>query len=97
MDKRRWERMKRYLGFISVLFILLVIGLFIGNIYSLFSIEVTTFRIIMIGGIALSVLSSLLSEKGTFRKLTLGFSIIIGVFYLIGIELMRVVFQGNGF
>lgn len=77
--------------------ILFVIGLFIGNIFSLFSINVTIFRLIMIGGIVLSVLFSLVSEKGTLRKLSLGFCIIVGVIYLIGIELMRIVFQGNGF
>jgi hypothetical protein len=38
-----------------------------------------------------------MSEKGICRKLALGLSIFVGFFYFIAIELMRIVFQGNGF
>ncbi|MFB6469051.1 hypothetical protein ACE38V_20065 [Cytobacillus sp. Hz8] len=89
--------MKNYFGAISLIIILLMVGFFFGYITSVTTIGVTTFRIVMICGVLLSVLFSYLCEKGTMRGISLGISICVVFFYLIGIELMRVVLQGNGF
>ncbi|MFB6469041.1 hypothetical protein ACE38V_20010 [Cytobacillus sp. Hz8] len=89
--------MKNYFGAISLIIIILMVGLFFGYITSVTTIGVTTFRILMICGVILSLLFSYLCEKGTMRRISLGISICVGLLYLIGIELMRVVFQENGF
>ena len=89
--------MKKYLGIISFTLIILVICFFTANITRVIDPGVTTFRILMIFGIIISFSFSFLSEKGLWRKFGLGLSIFVGFVYFIAIELMRIVFQGNGF
>ncbi|MEJ9232472.1 hypothetical protein ACFWMS_28895 [Peribacillus butanolivorans] len=59
--------------------------------------EVSTFRLLMITGITLSLIFAGFSEKGYWKRVSLGLSILVGLFYFIGIEVMRILFQGNGF
>ncbi|MBT2668050.1 hypothetical protein J7J00_21640 [Bacillus sp. ISL-4] len=89
--------MKKYLGVISFTLIILVICFFAANITRVIDPGVTTFRVLMICGIIISFFFSFLSEKGLWRKFALGFSIFVGLVYLIAVELMRIVFQDNGF
>ena len=89
--------MKKYLGVISFALIILVICFFTANITQVIDPGVTTFRVLMILGIIISFSFSLMSEKGICRKLALGLSIFVGFFFFIAVELMRIVFQGNGF
>ncbi|MFE0508038.1 hypothetical protein ACWF7H_28075 [Peribacillus butanolivorans] len=89
--------MKKYLGVISFVFIILVICFLAAHITRVIETGVTTFRVLMICGIIISCSFSFLSEKGLWRKLALGLSIFVGLFYFIAFELMRLVFQGNGF
>ncbi|MFF2290044.1 hypothetical protein [Peribacillus butanolivorans] len=89
--------MKKYLGSISFALIILVICFFTANITQVIHPGVTTFRVIMIFGIIITFSFSILSEKGLWRKLALGLSIFVGLVYFLAIELMRIVFQGNGF
>jgi hypothetical protein len=89
--------MKKYLGVISFALIILVSGFFGMNVTSIISLDVSTFRILMIIGIILSLFFALLSEKGNWKRVSLGLGILVGLFYFIGIEVMRIVFQGNGF
>ncbi|MGG0789474.1 hypothetical protein ABE132_12225 [Peribacillus simplex] len=89
--------MKKYLGVISFAFIILVICFLAAHITRVIDPGVTTFRVLMICGIIISFSFSFLSEKGLWRKLALGLSIFVGLFYFIAFELMRLVFQGNGF
>jgi hypothetical protein len=49
----------------------------------------------MICGIIVSF--SFLSEKGLLKKLAFGLSIFVGLVYFMAEELMRIIFQGNGF
>ncbi|MGE1166200.1 hypothetical protein ABES08_11075 [Peribacillus simplex] len=89
--------MTKYLGVISFALIILVICFFTANITQVIDPGVTTFRVLMICGIIISFSFSFLSENGLWRKLALGLSIFAGFVYFIAIELMRIVFQGNGF
>ncbi|MCP1094499.1 hypothetical protein M0L17_11885 [Bacillaceae bacterium OS4b] len=91
--------MKKYLGIISFTLIILVICFFAANITRVIDPGVTIFRILMIFGIIISFSFSFLSEKGLWRKFALGLSIFVGLglVYFIAVELMRIVFQGNGF
>ncbi|MEW5550601.1 hypothetical protein ABGT22_11600 [Peribacillus frigoritolerans] len=89
--------MRKYLGIISYTSIILVICFFAANITRVIDPGVTTFRILMIFGIIISFSFSILSEKGLWRKFALGLSIFVGLVYFIAVELMRIVFQGNGF
>ncbi|CAH0314821.1 hypothetical protein SRABI96_05165 [Peribacillus sp. Bi96] len=89
--------MKKYLGVISFALIILVICFFSGNITQVIDPGVTTFRVLMICGIIISFSFSFLSEKGLWRKLALGLSIFVGLVYVMAVELMRIIFQGNGF
>jgi hypothetical protein len=92
-----WLIMKKYLGVISFALIILVICFFAGTITQVIDPGVTTFRVLMICGIILSFSFSFLSEKGLWRKLALGLSIFVGLVYFMAVELMRIIFQGNGF
>ncbi|MFE4144156.1 hypothetical protein ACFX4I_20340 [Peribacillus sp. YIM B13472] len=87
--------MKKYLGVISFALIILIICFFAGTIIQVIDPGVTTFRVVMICGIIISF--SFLSEKGLLRKLALGLSIFVGLVYFMAVELMRIIFQGNGF
>jgi hypothetical protein len=55
------------------------------------------FRILMIIGIILSLFFALLSEKGIWKRVSLSPGVLVGLFYFNGIEIMRILFQGNGF
>jgi hypothetical protein len=88
--------MRKYLGIFSYTFIILVICFFAANITRVIDSGVTTFRILMIFGIIISFSFSFFSEKGLWRKFALGLSIFVGLVYFIAVELMRMVFQGNG-
>jgi hypothetical protein len=37
-----------------------------------------------------------LREKGLWRKSALGLNIFVGLVYYMAVELMRIIFQGNG-
>ncbi|ECO1677989.1 hypothetical protein XO47_15290 [Listeria monocytogenes] len=89
--------MKKYLGVISFALIIFVICFCVAHITRVIDTEVITFRILMICGIIISFSFSCLSEKGFWRNSSLGLSIFVGLLYFIGIEFMRIVFQGNGF
>ncbi|WP_285767414.1 hypothetical protein [Peribacillus sp. SI8-4] len=89
--------MKKYLGGISFGLIILVTCFLVAHITRVIDTGVLTFRVLMIGGVVLSLAFSILSEKGLWRKLALGLSILVGLFYLTAFELMRIIFQGNGF
>ncbi|MDM5222519.1 hypothetical protein QUF86_17535 [Peribacillus sp. NJ11] len=89
--------MKKYLGVISFALIILIICFFAGNIIQVIDPGVTTFRVVMIYGIIISFSFSILSEKGLLRKLALGLSIFVGLVYFMAVELLRIIFQGNGF
>jgi len=54
-------------------------------------------RIIINLGIIVSFVLALLSPKGKWKNAALTVVIIIGLLYLIGIELMGFLFRGNGF
>ncbi|CAH0271530.1 hypothetical protein P4646_24000 [Peribacillus simplex] len=71
--------------------------IFAGTITQVIDPGVTTFRVLMICGIIISFSFSFLSEKGLWRKLALGLSIFVGLVYFMAVELMRIIFQGNGF
>ena len=51
----------------------------------------------MIVGIILSLSFALLSENGVWKRVSLGLGVLVGLFYFMGIEVMRIIFQGNGF
>lgn len=89
--------MKKHFGFISFALIVLVIVFFMVTVTSVIRLDVTMFRIFMILGVLFSLLFSLLSEKGNWKRVSLVLSILVGLFYFLGIEVMRLVFQGNGF
>lgn len=38
----------------------------------------------------------LLERKGLWRKSALGLNIFVGLVYFMAVELMRIIFQGNG-
>lgn len=59
--------------------------------------EVSTFRALMITEIILSLFFAILSEKGLWKRISIVLGILIGLFYFFGIEVMRILFQGNGF
>ncbi|WP_232509510.1 hypothetical protein [Parageobacillus thermoglucosidasius] len=80
--------------------LIVTIGISLFFLMSMFSVLVvspTIFRVIMILGIIISFVLAVLGPKGNFKNALLTVVIIIGVFYVIGIELMRSNFQGNGF
>lgn len=64
-----------------------------GNIVQVIDPGITPFRVWMICGIIISSLS----EKGLWRKSALGLNIFVGLVYFMTVELMRIIFQGNGF
>lgn len=64
---------------------------------SIINLEVSTFRALMLTGIILSLFFAILSEKGLCKRTTLVLGIFVGLFYFFGIEVMRILFQGNGF
>ncbi|MFJ7941783.1 hypothetical protein ACIQZD_24260 [Peribacillus sp. NPDC096447] len=85
--------MKKYFGVISFTLIMLVIGFFGMAVTFIINPEVSTFRLLMITGIILSFIFAGLSEKGYWKRVSLGLSILVGLFYFIGIEAMRFLFQ----
>ncbi|MFJ7686039.1 hypothetical protein [Peribacillus butanolivorans] len=89
--------MEKYFGVISFALIILVIGFFGMDVSLNINPEVSTFRLLMITGITLSLIFAGFSEKGYWKRVSLGLSILVGLFYFIGIEVMRILFQGNGF
>ncbi|MET3318907.1 UNVERIFIED_ORG: hypothetical protein ABIC97_002002 [Peribacillus simplex] len=89
--------MEKYFGVISFALIILVIGFFGMDVSLIINPEVSTFRLLMITGITLSLIFAGFSEKGYWKRVSLGLSILVGLFYFIGIEVMRIIFQGNGF
>jgi hypothetical protein len=87
---------KKYFRVISLTLSVLVIIFFALNLTFVIRTDISTFRILMILGIVLSFFSALLSERGKWKKVSLFLSIMIGLFYFLVIELMRIVVQVNG-
>lgn len=87
----------KYFGILSFALTLFVVLFFWLNVTSIIILDASMIRIFMITGIVLSIVFSLLSEKGIWKNISLGMSIFIGLFYLIGIEVMRMLFQGFQF
>ncbi|OXB92347.1 hypothetical protein [Parageobacillus galactosidasius] len=89
--------MKKYLGIISFVLIISVIVFWGITLASIINLEVSTFRALMITGIILSLLFAILSEKGFWKRISIVLGILVGLFYFFGIEVMRILLQGNGF
>ncbi|MGJ7922888.1 hypothetical protein [Neobacillus sp. LXY-4] len=87
--------MKQRFGEISLVLCLFIITFFIANFY--IRLDVTLFRIIMIIGTLSSLILFILSPLGKWKTVSLAISIILTFFYFLGVELLRVLFQGNGF
>lgn len=59
--------------------------------------NVTLFRILSIVGTITALLLAYVSEKGRWRNFAFGVAILISIIYYIVVELMRLLFRGNGF
>jgi holin-like protein len=70
---------------------------FLMSMFSALVVPAMIFKVIMILGIIVSFVLALLSPKGKLKNAALTVVIIIGSLYLIGIELMGLLFRGNGF
>jgi small basic protein len=83
---------KIFSDYFIVLIILAIV--FLGDGFNL---EVSTFLALMITEIILSLFVAILSEKELWKIISIVLGILVGLFYSFGSEVMRILFQENGF